>query len=108
MTELDEHKEISMSRVANQIKQLGIEFNHEVIGKLKEVVHCEVVDGVVIDEAELASLEEMMREASQEPAQAPFTARSTTSNMTDAPLTRNSIVVMAGDENDLLAESPVF
>ena len=34
---------------------------------MNEVVACEIVDGVVIDEAELASLEEMMREASNEP-----------------------------------------
>lgn len=56
-----------MSRVATQIKQLGINFNNEVIGKLPEVVKCQVIDGVEIDEAELASMEEMMREASSEP-----------------------------------------
>lgn len=107
MTELDEHKDISMSRVADQIRQLGITFNHETIGKLNEVVTCEAVDGVVIDEAELASIEEMMREASSEPPQL-LTSRSNVSQITEAPLTRNSIVVMQGDENDLLAESPVF
>jgi hypothetical protein len=57
-----------MSRVGIQIKQLGISFNNETIGKLNEVVSCEIVDGVLIDEAELASMEEMMREASSEPA----------------------------------------
>ena len=40
VTELDEHRDISMSRVAAQIKQLAINFNGEAIGKLKEVVHC--------------------------------------------------------------------
>lgn len=72
-------------------------------------MHCEAIDGVVIDEAELASMEEMMREAAEEPAQMNLmSSRTNTSNVTDAPLTRNSIVNMAGDENDLLAESPVF
>ena len=66
MTELDEHKDISMSRVAGQIKQLSINFNHEIIGKLNEVVATEVVDGVEIDENELASMEEMLKEASSE------------------------------------------
>ena len=109
VTELDEHKDVSMSRLANQIKQLGIGFNHETIGKLSQVVHCEAIDGVVIDEAELASMEEMMREAAEEPVQMNLmSSRTNTSNMTDAPLTRNSIVNMAGDENDLLAESTVF
>ena len=68
MTELEEHKDISMARVANQIKQLGITFNNETIGKLKQVVKTEVIEGVEIDEGELASMEEMMREASTEPS----------------------------------------
>ena len=46
VTELEEHKDISMVRVANQIKQLGISFNHELIGKLKDVVNTEVIEGV--------------------------------------------------------------
>lgn len=52
-----------MARVASQIKQLGVSFNNELIGKLTQVVSTEVVDGVQIDEAELVSMEEMMREA---------------------------------------------
>ena len=66
VTELDEHKDISMSKVHHQIRQLGISFNQEIIDKLGEIVQCEKVDGVEIDEAELASIEEMMREASHE------------------------------------------
>ena len=46
------------------LKQLGINFNQELITKLKDVVHCERVDGVEIDESELNSMEEMLREAS--------------------------------------------
>ena len=57
-----------MARVASQIKQLGITFNNETIGKLKQVVKTEVIEGVEIDEGELASMEEMMREASTEPS----------------------------------------
>jgi len=37
-----------------------------------------------------------------------MSARTNTSSLTDAPLTRNSLVVLQGDENDLLSESPVF
>ena len=96
-----------MSRVAAQIKQLAINFNGEAIGKLKEVVHCQVVDGVEIDESELASMEEMMREASSEPS-IPINSARSTSTITEAPLTRNSVVFLQGDENDLLSESPVF
>lgn len=71
VTELEEHKDISMARVATQIKQLGINFNNEIIGKLPQVVKCEIIEGVDIDEAELASMEEMMREASSEPQHMP-------------------------------------
>ena len=82
-----------MSRVATQIKQLGVSFNHELIGKLKDVVNTEVVEGVHVDESELASMEEMMREASKEtnanqpPGQnqvfPPMSARSTVSNASE-------------------------
>ena len=65
-----------------------------------------------IDENELASMEEMMKEASAEPQHSavnnlaqPILAP----RMSDAsPITRSSLAVLAGDENDLLAESPVF
>ena len=46
VTELEEHKDISMGRVATQIKQLGITFNTDLISKMNEVVDCEKVDGV--------------------------------------------------------------
>lgn len=45
--------------------QLALIFNQGVVNQLKKVADCKVVDGVVIDEAELASLEEMIQEASQ-------------------------------------------
>ena len=76
------------------------------------MANCEVVDGVEIDEAELASMEEMMREAAykeQDPQLPQHSYRSVNSNMTDAaPITRSSLAVLTGDENDLLSESPVF
>ena len=60
VSELEEHKDISMGKVAAQINQLGLVFNKEVIGGLRGVANCQIVDGVEIDEAELASMEEMM------------------------------------------------
>lgn len=69
VSELEEHKDISMARVARQIKQLGIAFNQELIGNLQGIVNTSVVDGVEIDENEMASMEEMMKEASAEPQQ---------------------------------------
>ena len=38
--ELEEHKDISMERVASQIKQLSINFNKEIFEKMKLVVTC--------------------------------------------------------------------
>ena len=52
-------------------------------------------------------MEEMMREASSEAA-IPINSARTANSLTEAQLTRNSIVVLQGDENDLLSESPVF
>jgi len=52
-------------------------------------------------------MEEMMREASSEPS-IPINSARSTSTITEAPLTRNSVVFLQGDENDLLSESPVF
>lgn len=46
VSELEEHKDISMGRVASQIKQLNVAFNHDLIGKLKDVVNTEIVEGV--------------------------------------------------------------
>ena len=89
----------------------------ELFGKLNEIVKTEIVDGVEIDSNELASMEEMMREASySEPQAMPPNSSLINgnnmmrqSNLTDAaPITRSSLAALAGDENDLLAESPVF
>ena len=64
-------------------------------------------------------MEEMMREASSEPqhTMAPISSQPfptaagvvRESTLTDAqPITRSSLAVLTGDENDLLSESPVF
>jgi hypothetical protein len=90
---------------------------------LKKVVECQRVEGVVIDENEISSLEEMMKEASQKESivsvtqsvdslnTAKFGGRVSTTNgsMADPnPISRQSMQAMAGDDNDLLTESPVF
>ena len=43
-----------------------MKFDPNVFKDLSKVVECQQVDGVVIDEQELASLAEMIKEASQE------------------------------------------
>jgi len=68
---------------------------------------------VVIDENELASMEEMMREAGMNEQNDPLPAHhggmSGRSQYSDTnPMTRRSLAALAGDENDLLSESPVF
>ena len=107
-----------MARVASQIKQLGINFDSDVIDKLPHVVKCEVIEGVEIDEAELASMEEMMREASSDTQHLPERPYSQSfvgggqpriSMTSDSqPITRSSLAVLMGEPNDLLSESPVF
>lgn len=123
LNELEEHKDISMGRVASQIGQLSLSFNAGSIQQLKEVAKCNRVEGVEIDQAELDSLEEMIQEASlkesqqSEPVQvnpasnlaASYSGQMRNTSLTDAnPITRQSLTVLAGDENDLLSESPVF
>jgi len=77
------------------------------------VVECGRVDGVDIDENELASMEEMMREAGMNEANdnspkfhGGISGRSMMSDTN--PITRKSLARLTGDENDLLSESPVF
>ena len=52
-----------MGRAKNQIDQLSLTFNNHVISQMNKVATCNRVEGVVIDESELASLEEMIKEA---------------------------------------------
>lgn len=66
ITELEEHKDISASRVKSQINQLGLTFNNQVVGQMSKIATCHRVQGVQIDESELASLEEMIKEAGVE------------------------------------------
>lgn len=76
-------------------------------------MECGRVDGVEIDENELASMEEMMREAgmNETGGDSPkfhggMTGRSLMSDTN--PITRKSLARLVGEENDLLSESPVF
>ena len=95
---------------------------------MKKVVECQRVDGVVIDENELSSLEEMIQEAAKQESvkvtqsvdslnvrpnmsmQTTVAAAGRNSSMlNDAnPISRQSMQQLAGDDNDLLSESPVF
>lgn len=52
-----------MGQTKNQIDQLSLTFNNHVISQMNKVATCNRVQGVVIDESELASLEEMIKEA---------------------------------------------
>ena len=74
-----------------------------------------------IDEAELASMEEMMREASSDPQHLPerhgglsqsFTGGAGHPRVSMAsdsqPITRSSLAALMGEPNDLLSDSPVF
>lgn len=47
------------------MEALTLLFNQKNIALMKNLVECNRVDGVEIDEAELSSLEEMMKEASK-------------------------------------------
>ena len=84
---------------------------------MNKIAPCHRVQGVEIDESELASLEEMIKEAEvsyKEKDSPVVVARQSnsliTSNSQDTQnvITRQSLSVLAGDENDLLSESPVF
>lgn len=77
-------------------------FNTAVIKQLSQVASCNRIDGIPIDEGELASLADVIKEASR-PKVEPHMLQSIDSSM---PMTRQSLNVLAGDENDLLAELP--
>ncbi len=79
-------------------------FNNTLIRQLSSIASCNRIEGIVIDESELASLADVIREASR-----PKTEMNVKSSLADAlPITRASLNVLAGDENDLLAEFPVY
>lgn len=90
-----------MAKVQKCVDQLGLTFDQKTFDVLKKVAKCERVDGVKIDESELAQLEEMIQEASLKELKSK-------SALDEQMVTRSSMARLAGDENDLLAESPVF
>ena len=78
---------------------------------MNEIVTCNVVDGVEIDQAELTSMAEMMAEAaSKNPMGVSDSVELHGPNrISEAqPITRSSLAMLTGDENNLLSESPVF
>ena len=92
-----------------------INFNQGIIGQLKKVVDCKRVEGVVIDDHELSSLEDMIHEASlKEQANSNASSNAYVNGVRDSrisdanPITRQSLVNLVGEENDLLADTPVF
>ena len=80
------------------------------IAQLSKVASCQRVDGVQIDEAELTSLEEMIKEAGwkEELRRDSIQSNNPMNSTENKVITRQSLSVLAGDENDLLSESPVF
>ena len=76
---------------------------------MSKIANCQRVQGVQIDESELASLEEMIKEASYKENRESIVSNGfQTQNTETNVITRQSLTVLAGDENDLLSESPVF
>jgi len=73
---------------------------------INKVVECQRVDGVIIDEAELQALGDMIKEAGVEEFKS---SQKKASNILDPnPMSHQSISRLAGDENDLLGDSPLF
>lgn len=73
---------------------------------INKVVECQRVEGVMIDEAELQALGDMIKEAGFEEFKA---SQKKASNVLDPnPMSHQSISRLAGDENDLLGDSPLF
>ena len=46
ISELEEHKDISASRVKSQINQLGLTFNGQVVTQMSKIATCHRVQGV--------------------------------------------------------------
>ena len=107
MNELDKHKDVSFDIVAGQMAQLNLKFDSKVVTMINKVVECQRVEGVVIDEAELQALGDMIKEAGVEEFKA-SQKKASHSSLDSNPMSRKSLSRMAGDENDLLGDSPLF
>lgn len=59
---LEAHKDVVFSRVADQLHQLNLKFDEKTIMALNQAVECQSVEGVTIDEHEIASMADMIRE----------------------------------------------
>jgi hypothetical protein len=104
LLELDQHKDVNAQQTQNHINQLGISFNMQLIKQLSTVASCNRIDGIPIDDNELASLADVIKEA----ARPKMEAHMVSSVDTTMPMTRQSLNILAGDENDLLAELPAI
>ena len=66
VNELEKLKDVSALRVEDQIKQLDLKFDSTLGRAISKAVECNKIEGVVIDENELNSLAEMIKEADTE------------------------------------------
>ena len=64
VNELEKLKDVSAIRVEDQIVQLNLKFDHTLTKAIGKAVECQRVEGVLIDENEIAALAEMSMEAS--------------------------------------------
>ncbi len=105
MNEMDKHKDVSYPKVEAQIGQLQLRFDPKVNAMINSVVTCQKVDGVQIDEAELKSLADMIREAGSVEFKKQLKQQQ---SVEGGKVSRDSMIMLQGDENDLLSESPLF
>lgn len=106
VNELEKLKDISALRVEDQIQQLDLKFDNTLQKAISKAVECKRVDGVVIDENEIASLAELIKEAEVEEHKNQI--HKPKNSVTMGAYTRESINMLTGDENDLLSDAPVF
>jgi len=66
VNELEKLKDVSAIRVEDQIMQLDLKFDNTLGNSISKAVECKRVEGVVIDENEISSLAEMIKEADTE------------------------------------------
>ena len=102
--ELDQHKEVSASRTLAHINSLGLVFNNSLIKQLSNIASCNRIDGIEIDQNELENLAEMIKESSK-----PSKEVNVKNSLADANgISRQSMNLLAGEENDLLSDSLVL
>lgn len=106
VNELEKLKDVSALRVEDQIQQLDLKFDSSLQKAISKAVECRRVDGVVIDENEITSLAELIKEADTEEHKNQI--HKPKNSVTMGAYTRESLNMLTGDENDLLSDAPVF